>query len=409
MTVPHRTIALALALLGASGCAPAPADTVPARGEDVAAFQSRVEVTHARQFSVEYRGDIAVLRVSAPLISWSRPGDAEPRTETIVLVPRGREVPPLTGDLTGLPVVRVPAERVATNAEVDDAILTAIGAADRLVAVGGVTTYDDAIRARVERGALGQIGFTWHGPPNLEVLVSRRPDLLLMRLVNLDQADALTRVRAAGVPAVPSFQWAEPTYLGALEWVKLAGLLTGREREATEYFDRIAAQTAAVAAIGAARPTRPSVLWAYYGGGQRWFAYHKGIEESFIHDAGGRSALADLAEPWRDGGTALSTERLTELARDADVWIIGDTHAVTDTGGLDLPPAPVMQLFKPWRERRLWHNYKRRKPAVNAFDWYERHSLRPDLVIADLLTMIHPGAVPDHELHFFDRFVPAGR
>lgn len=409
MTVPPVWIALLLVLLWTAGCAPAPTETRRNTSADAAGFTTRISVTHAQQFSVEYRGDLAVLRVSAPLISWSRPGDAEPRSETIVLVPRGLDAPRLTDDLAGLPIVRVPAERVATNAEADDAILTAIGAADRLVAVGGVTTYDDAIRARVESGALGQIGYTWHAPPNLEVLVSRRPDLLLMRLVNLDQSDALERVRAAGVPVVPSFQWAEPTYLGALEWVKLAGLLTGREREATEYFDRVAADAARMAAVGAARTTRPAVLWAYYGGGQRWFAYHKGVEESFIHDAGGRSALASLAQPWRDGGTVLSTERLSELARDADVWIIGDTHAVTDTGGLDLPPAPVMQLFKPWREGRLWHNYKRRKPAVNAFDWYERHALRPDLVIADLLEIVHPGAVPGHELHFFDRFVPAGR
>ena len=105
--------------------------------------------------------------------------------------------------------------------------------------------------------------------------------------------------------------------------------------------------------------------------------------------------------------TALSDVYCAEPKRPPSCHAVPD--AVTDTGGLDLPPAPVMQLFKPWRERRLWHNYKRRKPAVNAFDWYERHSLRPDLVIADLLTMIHPGAVPDHELHFFDRFVPAGR
>lgn len=204
MTVPPVCIALLLALLWTAGCAPAPTETRRDTSPDAAGFTTRISVKHAQQFSLEYRGDLAVLRVSAPLISWSRPGDAEPRTETIVLVPRGLDVPRLTGDLAGLPIVRVPAERVATNAEADDAILTAIGAADRLVAVGGVTTYDDAIRARVERGELGQIGYTWHAAPNLEVLVSRRPDLLLMRLVNLDQSDALARVRGrrAGGPEV---------------------------------------------------------------------------------------------------------------------------------------------------------------------------------------------------------------
>lgn len=402
-----RSVVVA-ALVASVACAP-PSTETPRAAPQGLAFETRIEVRHARQFSVEYRDGVVLLRVSAPLISWSRPGTAEPKREAVVLVPRGQPAPTLTGDLAGLPTIAVPAERVATNAEADDAILTAIGAADRLVAVGGLTTYDDAIRARVAGGELGQIGYTWHGTPNLEVLVSRRPDLLLMRLVNLDQADALTRVRAVGVPVVPSFQWAEPTYLGALEWVKLAGLLTGREREANAYFDRVAAEAARIAAIGKARPTRPAVLWAYYGGGQRWIAYHKGVEESFIDDAGGRSVIAQLPQPWHDGGTVLSTEQLSALAAEADAWIIGDTHAVGETGGVDLPPDAVMRLFKPWRERRLWHNYKRRKPEANAFDWYERHALRPDLVLADLLEIIHPGAVDGHDLHFFDRFVPPPR
>jgi len=400
-----------LALVGVTACAPGarPADEGVRPDARQTAFTTRIDVLHADRFSVEYREAVAVVRLRAPLVSWSKPGEAETRTDTVVVVPAGADLPRLEGELGGAVVIHAPAARVATNAEADDAIVRALGAADRLVAVGGTTTYDDDLRQRVERGEVGQVGYTWHSAPNLEVLVSRRPDVLFMRLVNLDQAEALGRVRALGIPAVPSFAWAEQTYLGALEWIKLFGLILGREAEATAYFNRIAARVESLKALAAAQSSRPAILWAYYGGGQQWIAYHRGVEEQFVVDAGARSAVADIPLPWRDGGTVLATEQLRAVAADADLWIIGDTHAVSAPGGMSLPPEPVLRLFRPWREKRLYHNYRRRKPQFNAFDWYETHPLRPDLVLADLLAMAHPSALPDHELHFFGTFEPEAR
>lgn len=402
---------LVLWAAAACGCGGPPSGGRPATGSPSGqptpqVFAARIDVRHAQHFSVEYRERVAVVRVRAALTSWSSPGESSTRSDTIVVVPAGAEPPVLEGDLQGASVVRAPVHRVATNAEADDAIITTLGGADRLVAVGGTATYDDAIRARVERGELGQIGYTWHQAPNLEVLVSRRPDVLFMRLVNLDQADVLGRVRALGIGVVPSFAWAEPSYLGALEWVKLFGLVLGREREASEYFDRMVARVEELKNLARRQPSRPAVLWAYYIGGQRWIGYHRGVEEQFLVDAGARSALASLSLPWRDGGTVLVTEQLRGLAADSDLWIIGDTHAVSAPDNTGLPPEQVLQLFKPWRERRLFHNYKRRKPAFNAFDWYETHALRPDLVLADLIAMAHPAALPTHELHFFAPFDP---
>lgn len=401
--------ALALVAVLQLACSPKAAEAPPRALMEVSEA-APVEIRHAKRFAIEYRTvsgqQVIVATFNAPLVSWSKPGDAEVRKETVVLLRKGVPVPDLPPDLAGQPLVRFPVERVAVNAEADEAFLAVIDRSDRLVAVGGKSSFDDRIRARVERGELGQIGYTWHSAPNFETILARRADLLFMRLVSLDLASSLTRARSLGLPVVPTFDWAEETYLGRAEWVKLFGLLLGADAEARTYFDRLEARVGELKKLTAGVTARPSVLWAFYGGGQRFVAYHRGIEEQFLNDAGARSATAALAQPWRDGGTALPTEELLALAKDADIWIIGDAHAVDAKGSpTDLPPESVMSLFKPWREKRLYHNYKRRKIEHNSFDWFESHGVRPDLVLEDLIAITHPGLLGERELHYFDRFV----
>jgi len=403
-----RVVWLAGLVIVSAACAPPPQtpSASPAAVERDP-VPTRIEVKYAQRYSVEYRGDLVTVRLSAPLTSWSGGGSGttESRSETIVLVPRDAPPPRLDGELASAHIVRVPVDRVAVNAEADEALLGVIGASGQLVAVGGLSSYDDTVHERVTRGELGQIGYTWHSAPNLEVLVSRKPDVLFMRLVNLDLAESLTRARTLGIPVIPSFAWAEQDYLGQAEWVKLFGLVTGRTREADAYFTQLEARVQTLRALAARQAGQPSVLWAYYAGGQKWIAAHRGIEEQFLRDAGARSATAALDQPWRDGGTAITTERLLALAKDADHWIIGDAHGLGEgTGGLSLPPERVLQLFRPWRDNRLWHNYKRRKPERNAFDWYESHGVWPDRVLEDVISIVHPGLRPGHELYFFDRF-----
>jgi len=398
------------ALAVVAGCGPS-AGPVPDDSPAPATTNASVAVTvaHAQRFSLEDRGPFTVVRVNAPLVSWSRPGTPDLHTDAVVLVPRATPDAAIDDDLRGLPVIRTPARTIAVNAEADEAILNALGATDRLVAVGGLSSYDDAVRARAGRGELGQIGYTWHAAPNLEVLVSRRPDVFFMRMVDLDHADALNRVRAVKVPVVPSFAWAEPTYLGAAEWVKLYGRVLGLEREADTFFQGVASRAAAIRGQAARQPRRPVVLWGYYAGGQQWQVYHRGVEAQLIRDAGGESATASLDLPWQDGGITLDTEQLLRVGREADVWIIGDTHAVGQTNGIALPQESVLNLFRSWREGRLFHNYARRKVEANAFDWYESHGLRPDLVLADLFAILHPDAAPGHALHFFGPFAKPAR
>ncbi|MDP1108640.1 hypothetical protein, partial [Klebsiella pneumoniae] len=86
-------------------------------------------------------------------------------------------------------------------------------------------SYDDDVRRGVMEGRIGQIGYNWHAPPNLDVLLAVRPDVFLMRLSDLAHTPVLDRARRLGLTVAPTFAEDEPTYLGRAEWIRLHGLL----------------------------------------------------------------------------------------------------------------------------------------------------------------------------------------
>lgn len=42
-----------------------------------------------------------------------------------------------------------------------------------------------------------------------------------------------------------------------------------------------------------------------------------------------------------------------------------------------------------------------RDRCVSDFDWNETGSVRPDLILADLIHLLHPNRLPGHQLMFF--------
>ena len=140
------------------------------------------------------------------------------------------------------------------------------------------------------------------------------------------------------------------------------------------------------------------MIWGYYAGKDRWIVHRNSVEAQFMRDAGARNLLEDFERPIRNGGDPISSEELLSRAHTATNWMIGDVHSAA------LPSTNYMDQFSAWCNGKLYHNMKRSKPEVNAFDWYSRAAVRPDLVLADLVKLLYPDNLKAHELHFLDHF-----
>ena len=358
-------------------------------------FEHKSKVLYAQNFSVSYHGYYKVVKASATLGEWDTPGsETEDVTDVMVLVQQGYEPPPLTGELANAQVIRIPAnERIATNASNLEIWLDMLGLTNRLVAIGGTKTYNDSLRQLISRGTIGQVGYSWAAPPDMEVLLHQQPDIFLMVISRVGFNQSLSKIRALGIQAIPVFDWAERDYMATAEWIKHCALFFNKEKEANQWFDKIIVNVNALKGKVSGKE-RPTVLWAHYVDKGFWLAQTNNPEARLLKDAGVRNVTEDFSKPFSPIGEALTNEQLLVVGGQADHWIIGNGVRAL------LPDKNYLDGFKAWRNGNLYHHYKRSKPAFDAYDWFNLWPVRPDIALADLIRTFHPEVLPEHERVF---------
>ncbi len=378
-------MALALGLCGCGEQTPPTAaghvDTLPV--VVAPATGHAVPAQYARTFRIVDHGAYRVVALRANIVSWGGSAKGPEQRIDVVLVPKDSPVPTLPAALADAIVVRTPVQRIALNLAPFEAMLRELGIDDRIVAVGGAKSWDDALRAKALGGEVAQVGYGWHMPPMIEPLLAARPDVFVMALGDLDHVQHFERIQSLGVPVVPMFLDAEPHYLGKVEYIRLMGALTGREAEAEAFVAEVFGKVEELKARAAAQPTR-SVMSTWFAGGNRWMATVRNAEAQLLRDANGRNLLEEPDDPRLDAFTYLSTESLIERGRDAQCWIARDTHSKP----FDRPE--IMAQFRSVQEGCVFAITGGVKPEADAFDYYETAVIRPERMLGDLVRMLHP-------------------
>ena len=366
--------------------------------EDV--FADKANIRYAKHFTVSYHGNYKVVRTSATLGDWDAASSERMDIEDImVLVQRGTIPPELTGELSNASVVIIPTNRIATNNAASEIWIDMLNLSRQQVAVGGLKTYDDSTRYAVQTGKLGQIGYFWADPPDMEVLLHRQPDILLSTISRIDFNQALEKIRRLGIATAPIFDWAEEDYLGRAEWIKYISLFFNREATANALFEEIEGRINQLKKMVASTDTSPSCIWGHYVDGGFWLANANNAEARLLKDAGLINPAEDFTLPFSPVGEAFTSEEWLLLGQQVEHWIISEGTTL-----VRLPSQNYLEGFQAWREEKLYHHYRRSKPEHDVYDWYNMSIVRPDWVLADLIALFHPDLLPGHNLIFFGHF-----
>ncbi|WP_080054229.1 ABC transporter substrate-binding protein [Spirosoma aerolatum] len=360
-------------------------------------FPHKAQVNYARHFTVSYHGNYKIVRTNSTLRDWGT-NDQSPIEDVVVLVQRGTEPPSLKGDLARAQVIMVPVKKVAVNMEGTETYLETLDLLPGLVAVGGTKSYNDSVRARTERGELGQIGYSWFEPPKLEVLLQRKPDIFFMVLSRLSFAGSLDKSRQVGIATTPLFDWAEIDYLGRAEWIKYMALFFNEEEKANGLFATVERNVAELKQKVKDVPHKPVCAWAEFAAKGFWLCQGNNVEARLLRDAGATNPFEDFSKPASAIGEAYTVEEFLDRALNADYWILSSRPSV------EWPPSAYMNGFKAWREDKLLYNHLRSKPEHNAYDWYGLGQVRPDLILADLIHQLHPDVLPHHKPVFIGNY-----
>lgn len=291
-------------------------------------------------------------------------------------------------------VIHLPLNRVVLTSTTQIPHLDLLGVSDYLSGFPNLDLISsETVRKRINAGEVLDLG---NGPTsNLEKVVELDPDLIMLSTLgnDLDQLDLYKR---AGISAVINGDYVEETPLGRAEWIKFSGALVGKLDKATAVFDSISKSfTAAEDFINHHKLTKkPTVLtgvlyqdiW-YAPGNKSWAA-------ALLEAAGGQYVFQDLDGT---GSLPLSYEYVLDQAQNADYWI-----GASDFANLSaMAEADQRYLaFDAFRNQNVF-TYTQKKGEKGGLLYFELGYLRPDLVLLDLIKILHPDLVPDYELYFY--------
>ena len=290
---------------------------------------------------------------------------------------------------------RIP-QRVVVTSTTHLPYLELLGLEDKLVGfVGTPNIYSEKINERLKAGEIKEVGI--NGKINLELLLASQPDLVIAFDLG-GESSILDKIVEAGIPIVYNSDFLEETALGRAEWIKFFGYIFDKSKIADSIFSGMVERYQYLKNLTQNVTERPSVFsGVVYGdtwflpGGKNWSA-------QFIKDAGGTYVWEDnLSSGWLE----LSFETVLDRAREARFWIgVASINTRTELMAQDAR----YELFEAYQEQRIY-NYNKRIGNDGGFDFFESAYARPDLVLADLIRILHPELLPDHPTYYFQKIL----
>ena len=99
------------------------------------------------------------------------------------------------------------------------------------------------------------------------------------------------------------------------------------------------------------------------------------------------------------GSLSLSFESVLLKAENADFWIgPGQFTSLAEMTSSN----PHYSQFKAFKTKNVY-SYSAKKGKTGGIIYYELAPNRPDLVLLDLVKILHPKLLPEHKLYFFEQ------
>ena len=294
-------------------------------------------------------------------------------------------------------VVEGAVERVVCMSSTYVAMIDALDCTERVVGVSGIDfIYNARVREAASEGRVRDVGHD--SDINFELLLTLQPDVVLLYGVAGENGTANAKLDELNIPYFYLGDYVEESPLAKAEWTVVVAEILGIRERGEELFAGIAERYNALREQVAASATeRPTVMFntpyrdTWYMPSSRSYAVR------IVEDAGGQYVY--------DGnhGTAsqpIDLEQAYVLTREADYWINVGQYATLEALRRD---NPRFVGAKAVREGRVY-SADRRKTAKGGSDFWESAVVNPDVVLSDLVAVLHPELnLVDEELTYYKR------
>lgn len=297
-----------------------------------------------------------------------------------LLLPHGSPIP---SGFNGYSVIRTPVRRAAVFSTTQIGFIDLLGESDRIVGISRSEFVNTpSLRRRIADGSIAEIGMPFS--PDLETILALDPGVVFAPALPPSRKSGYQTLEHSSIPVLVIAEWQEETPLGRAEWLKLFGVLFGREELAHRRFAEIEASYRSIREMTGGIRNRPVVLCGLP------------VKDSWFVPAGESYVAALLSDagasyPWAgepgSGSVELDIEAVYPLALQADYWLNpGIVKSLEELIAIDARFADL----GPVKNGRVYNN-NRQLNEYGGNAYWEYGVVRPDAILRDLVMILHPG------------------
>ena len=339
-------------------------------------------IHYAKGFSIHKYQGYSVVKVYNP---WPKAN----KEYTYILKEKNGSIPDSLKQFT---IIQVPLQSIVVTSTTHIPSLEMLGVENSLIGFPNLNYISsEKVRNRIGQGKIKELGN--NQSLNTEILIDLQPDIIVG--YGLDNNNpTLDNLEKSGLKVVLNGDWNEPTPLGKAEWIKLFGALYDKQQEADAIFSKIEKEYLKTVEIAKVATSKPTILTGDIFEG-KWYLPSGTSWGSLLLKEAQSNYL--WKETTGTGSLSLSFETVFEKAKEADFWITSGQFSTLQSM---VDANPHYNQFKAFQNKKVY-SFSGKKGKTGGILYYELGPNRPDIVLKDLVKILHPELLIGYEPFFF--------
>jgi iron complex transport system substrate-binding protein len=347
-------------------------------------ISAKNEVRYAKGFSIQNYDGYSVVTVKNP---WPK----ATKTYTYILKEKNGIVPDSLKQNTIIPV---PIKTIVVTSTTHIPSLEMLEEINTLIGFPHCDYISsEKVRARIDAGNIKELGN--NKDLNTEVLLDLQPNVIIGYGID-NKNPTLDNLQKSGLKVMLNGDWNEENPLGKAEWIKFFGALYGKQKQATALFTKIEKDFLKTIGIAKMAKSTPTILagdmfedhW-YLPKGSSWGSL-------LLKQANGNYIWKETSGT---GSLSLSFETVFEKAKSANVWITSGQFSSLNEMTNSNPHYAEFDAFK----NKNVYSFSGMKGKTGGILYYELAPNRPDIVLKDLVKILHPELLIGYKPFFFEK------
>ena len=341
------------------------------------------EIKYAQGFSIKKHGGYSVLKINNP---WPKAS----KNYTYILKEKNGIIP---DSLEKFAIIEVPIKSIVVSSTTHIPSLEMLGVENSLIGFPNLNyVSSEKVRARIDEKKVREIGV--NQSLNTEVVLDLNPNVIVGYGID-NNNPSYDNLEKSGLKVIYNGDWNEQSPLGKAEWIKFFGALYGLDKKAETIFNQIEKDYKATLKLVKNVKTKPTILcgemyenvW-YLPQGNSWSSL-------FLKEA---KTYYLWSETTGTGSLSLPFETVLEKAKTAEFWFQGSFSSLKEMQDSNIH----YNQFDAFKNKKVY-SFSSKKGKTGGVLFYELAGNRPDLVLKDIIKIVHPELLPNYELFFYSK------